>query len=74
MNINAEVLKDGETASSKIDNPVIKKSEKSWNYVFKSVKGTYFITLSANTNVTTSVILVKKKMTHLMSSNSNLFT
>lgn len=67
-------MKDEEISSSKIDDPVVKKSEKSWNYMFKSIKGTYFISMNATSNVTVSLILVKKKLTHLMSSNANLFT
>ena len=42
--------------------------------MFKSIKGTYFISINATSNVTVSLILVKKKLTHLMSSNANLFT
>ncbi len=44
------------------------------NYVFKSVKGTYFINFRSNMKTTVSFVLVKKKLTHLMSSNANLFT
>lgn len=72
--VSAEVMKDGEVSSSKIEDPIVKQSEKSMNYLFKSIKGTYFITIGANKYVTASMILVKKKLTHLMSSNSNLFT
>jgi hypothetical protein len=66
-------MKDGSTSLTKLENPTSRRSENSFNYVFKSFKGTYFITFKAKQNVTSSLLLAKKKLTHLMSSNVNLF-